>query len=218
MADAREQATGLAEEIAARLCEQVASGALRPGQRLFETKFATEMEISRNTLREAFRLLTRDGVLRYEPNRGVFVAVPSMASVLDIYRARRLIEVPALAQAWPRHEAVARMRLAVDHAERMASVLDWRAVGSANIEFHRAIVALTDSPRLIAFFARLSVELRLAFGLLKCPAVLHEPYISLNRAIVQRIEDGDPKCAADLLEDYLAKSERMIMASFARLD
>ncbi|RJL09330.1 GntR family transcriptional regulator [Paracoccus siganidrum] len=208
---------GLAEQTAARLRDEITGGAVVPGQRLSEAQLAKRLDVSRNTLREVFRLLTREGLLRHEPNRGVFVATPSMASILDIYRVRRLIEVPALAQAWPRHEAVARMHAAVDHAERMAALPDWQAVGSANMDFHSAIVALTDSPRLMGFFAQISAELRLAFGLLDSPELLHEPFIRLNRAIVDRIEAGDAKAASEMLEEYLTRSERTIMAAFARL-
>ena len=207
----------LAEETAANLREQLARGRLTPGQRLSEAKLAAELGISRNTLREVFRLLTREGILRHEPNRGVFVATPSMASVLDIFRVRRLIEVPALAQAWPRHEAVDQMRKAVERAESLRDAGDWRAIGSANMEFHTAIVALSDSPRLSAFFAQIIVELRLAFGLLENPEQLHGPYIQRNRDILTLLQDGDPKAAALLLDDYLEKSERAVMAAFARI-
>ena len=207
----------LVEHMAARLRAMIAGGELVPGQKLSETKLAAELDISRNTLREVFRLLTRERLLRHRPNRGVFVTEPSLATILDIYRVRRLVEVPALAQAWPGHEAVARMRLAVEEAARMARHADWKAVGSANMDFHAAIVALTDSPRLIAFFAQISAELRLSFGLLDNPGVLHQPYIDLNRTIVERLEDGDPKGAAEALDDYLTKSERTFMTAFARL-
>lgn len=217
MADDRDLPPSLAEQVAMRLRDQVISGVLTPGQRLSEAKLATDLDISRNTLREVFRLLTREGLLKHEPNRGVFVAVPSMASILDIYRVRRLIEVPALAQAWPRHAAVARMRAAVDRAEAMLPAQDWRAIGSANMEFHAAIVALTDSPRLIAFFAHIIAELRLAFGLLDSPELLHSPYISMNAQILARLEAGDAPAAATMLDDYLSKSERAVMAAFARL-
>lgn len=207
----------LAEDTAATLREELARGKLTPGQRLSEAKLAAQLGISRNTLREVFRLLTREGILRHAPNRGVFVATPSMASVLDIFRVRRLIEVPALAHAWHRHEGVERMRKAVERAESLRDAGDWRAIGSANMEFHTAIVSLSDSPRLSAFFAQIIVELRLAFGLLENPEQLHGPYIQRNRDILTLLQNGDPKAAAQMLDDYLEKSERAVMAAFARI-
>ncbi|VDS07851.1 putative HTH-type transcriptional regulator YdfH [Paracoccus haematequi] len=209
--------TGLAEETASRLRNDITGGALPPGQRLSETRLAAELGVSRNTLREVFRLLTREGLLRHEPNRGVFVAVPSMASIVDIYRVRRLIEVPALAHAWPRHEAVAQMRLAVEKARAAREIQDWRMVGSANMEFHAAIVALTDSARLQGFFAQIIAELRLAFGLLDSPERLHEPYIDRNARILDLLVEGRQDQAAAMLAGYLDESERVVLAAFARL-
>ncbi|MBK4215227.1 GntR family transcriptional regulator [Paracoccus caeni] len=207
----------LAEETAARIREEIAHGRLTAGQKLSEAKLSAELGISRNTLREAFRLMTRDGILEHEPNRGMYVATPSMASTLDIFRVRRLIEIPALAQAWPRHQAVARMREAVERAEALRAKDDWRGVGSANMDFHMGIVALTDSPRLISFFARIVVELRLAFGLLDSPEMLHRPYIERNRQILTTLEAGNPEEASQILAEYLDQSERAVMAAFARL-
>lgn len=207
----------LTEEIASQLRDQVTGGALTPGQRLSEARLAADLDISRNTLREVFRLLTREGLLRHEPNRGVFVAVPSMASILDIYRVRRLIEVPALAQAWPRHEGAGRMRAAVERAKNLRDIGDWRGIGSANMEFHAAIVSLSDSPRLNAFFAQIIAELRLAFGLLDSPEMLHAPYIDRNAQILERLEAGDAATASVMLDEYLGQSERVVLQAFARL-
>jgi len=213
---ARDLSASLAMNVAARLRDRIIGGTLTPGQRLSEAKLAGEMEISRNTLREVFRVLTADGLLRHEPNRGVFVATPSMGAILDIYRVRRLIEVPALAQAWPRHEAVARMRSSVDVATGCSAQGDWRGVGSANMEFHAAIVALGNSPRLSDFFARVIAELRLAFGLLGSPEELHAPYLERNREILRLLEEEQPAKAAEVLVEYLDVSERNLMTTFAQ--
>ncbi|KGJ06842.1 DNA-binding transcriptional regulator, GntR family [Paracoccus halophilus] len=217
MSETRRPTPSLAEETAERLRARVTGGEMLPGERLSEARLAADLEISRNTLREVFRLLTREGILRHEPNRGVFVATPSMASILDIYRVRRLIEIPALTQAWPGHAAVARMRAAVERAAALHDRGDWRGVGSANMEFHLAIVALTDSPRLTGFFAQIIAELRLAFGLLDSPELLHRPYIGRNADILARLEAGDQTGAAELLESYLHQSERAVLEAFARL-
>lgn len=208
---------GLTEQTAARLRGQVMAGHLPPGARLSEQRLAADLAVSRNTLREAFRLLVHEGLLTHAPHRGVSVAVPTMAGVLDIYRVRRLIEIPALAQAWPRHGAVLAMAEAVAQARAAREAGDWRTVGSANMQFHGAIVALADSPRLAAFFAQAMAELRLAFGLLDSPERLHAPFLQENGAILSRLTQGDAAGAADSLARYLDQSERVVMAAFARI-
>lgn len=85
-----EPAQTLAETVAGRIREQVISGMLTPGGHLSEQALSEEMQVSRNTLREVFRIPTKEGLLRYEANRGVCVSTPSMSTIIDTYRVRRL--------------------------------------------------------------------------------------------------------------------------------
>ena len=206
----------LTERIAEEIRSQLVNGELTPGQRLSEAALSESLEISRNTLREVFRMLTKEGLLVHEPNKGVSVAVPSMASIIDIYRVRRMIECQALAQAYPMHPALSLMREAVETAKLLRGEENWSEVGTANMAFHKAIVALADSERLNEMFSHLLAELRLAFGLLRDPHFLHAPYVDMNQKILQLFENGKPKEAAEELSAYLVHSERIILAAYAR--
>lgn len=214
--DATVPTAPLGDRIAEQLRQRITAGEFAPGQRLSEQALAESLEISRNTLREVFRTLTKDGLLRHEPNRGVFVAVPSIAAIIDIYRVRRLIECQALAQAYPRHPAKQQMRRALEQAERARDAGDWVGVGTANMSFHMAIVELADSERLNLLFAQVLAELRLAFGMLRDPEFLHAPYVDMNRGILELAEAGAFAPAAAALNDYLVHSERLVLAVYAR--
>ncbi|WP_428423893.1 GntR family transcriptional regulator [Pararhizobium sp.] len=213
----QDMTSALAPRLAEAIRNKLIAGELKPGHRLSEVKLSTDLQVSRNSLREAFRLLTKEGLLRHEPNRGVFVAIPSMASIIDIYRVRRVIECRAVAQAYPKHPAVGRMRAAVEEARAACARSDWGTVGSANMVFHAAIVDLADSERLNAFYLQIAAELRLSFGLLDSPELLHEPYIELNAAIVEKLDAGEMQEAAAALESYLLQSERTVLAAFSRI-
>ena len=208
--------TSLADTVAHTIRQQLIHGELRAGQRLSEAALSQQLDISRNTLREVFRILIKEGLLRHEPNRGVSVVIPSIADIIDIYRVRRLIECPALEKAWPLHPAHKRMRQAVQDAQQAREAKDWRQVGSANMAFHAAIVALSDSDRLSAMFEDLAAELRLAFGMLDDPEYLHAPYVELNARLLQMFTEGQMAAAARELETYLVQSERMVLAVYAR--
>ncbi|WP_064685348.1 GntR family transcriptional regulator [Rhizobium bangladeshense] len=209
--------SALASRLAEEIRDKLIAGELKPGQRLSEAALSAGLDVSRNSLREAFRLLTKEGLLRHEPNRGVFVATPSMASIIDIYRVRRVIECQALAKAYPNHPAVARMRAAVTRAKLAREAKDWGMVGSENMVFHAAIVDLADSHRLNTFYAQIAAELRLSFGLLSDPELLHAPYVDLNAAILEKLEAGRTAEASAALEAYLMQSERTVLAAFSRI-
>ena len=206
----------LGERVAEQLREQITQGLYAPGQRLSEQALSESLGISRNTLREVFRMLARDGLVKHAINRGVSVAVPSIASIIDIYRVRRLIECQALAQAYPRHPAKKKMRLAVEAAQAARASTDWVGVGTANMNFHSAIVQLADSERLDVLFAPVLAELRLAFGLLRDAEFLHAPYVDMNLTILALAEAGEFARAAASLNDYLVHSERIVLAVYAR--
>ncbi|MFF3140625.1 GntR family transcriptional regulator, partial [Streptomyces sp. NPDC057927] len=80
--------TSTAERVSDILRSRIAEGYFPPGTRLSEDSIGGALGVSRNTLREAFRLLTHERLLVHELNRGVFVRVLTIEDVEDIYRTR----------------------------------------------------------------------------------------------------------------------------------
>jgi DNA-binding GntR family transcriptional regulator len=107
------------------------------------------------------------------------------------------------------------MEQAMEQARRMRDAGEWLEVGSANMMFHAAIVALADSVRLSAMFSDISAELRLAFGLLDDPEYLHAPFVDLNGRLLELFDLGDTATAARDLESYLIQSERMVLSVYS---
>ncbi len=206
-----------ADEAATALRDLIIDGALLPGAPLREVELSEQFGVSRNTLREAFRMLAHEGLLTQVPYRGACVATPSITSIIDLFRVRRIIECQAIAQAFPKHPAVNRMRAAVEASAVAREAGDWRAVGTANIAFHSAVIALTDSARLARIFNQLSAELRLAFGLVDDPEYLHAPFIDRNGEILACVEAGETARAAEILDTYLVRAERLLLAAYERL-
>ncbi len=62
-----------AEKVADILRDMVMEGRVLPGTKLAEDSIADALQVSRNTLREAFRLLNHERLVVHELNRGVFV-------------------------------------------------------------------------------------------------------------------------------------------------
>ena len=63
--------TSTVERLADILRSRITEGYFKPGDRLPEDSIGKALEVSRNTLREAFRLLTHERLLVHELNRGV---------------------------------------------------------------------------------------------------------------------------------------------------
>jgi DNA-binding GntR family transcriptional regulator len=71
----------LPEQIASRLSERIVSGAYEPGQRIMEQALAQEFAVSRGPVREALRILERDGLVTILPRRGAIVTDLSVDEV-----------------------------------------------------------------------------------------------------------------------------------------
>ncbi|WP_194421353.1 GntR family transcriptional regulator [Microbacterium abyssi] len=203
--------------LADALRQSIIDGEFAPGSKLSEAMLAGRFEVSRNTVREAFRVLAEQGLLEHTPHRGVSVAAPTIADVVDIYRARRTIECTVMRECEPEHPAVQRMRDALAESEHWLPQEEWKRVGSANMAFHVAIIDLADSPRLARTYQNLAAELRLVFLEIDDPRALHEPFVRRNRIVLDALLTKGPDAAADALEDYLIQSERLVLGAFARM-
>lgn len=211
--DRRWERSSAAEIAAAALRDLIMEGALRPGTRVSEEVFMAPLEVSRNTLREAFRLLTHEKLLEHKLNRGVFVRTLATADVVDLFLVRRVVECAALPLA--DEAGTARMLAAVESGEAAAGEGRWVDVGTANIRFHQAITALSGSPRIDELMRQVAAELRLAFHEMGDPRAFHEDYLRRNREIVDRLVAGEVAAAQDLLTAYLRASEAEMLAAFA---
>ncbi len=81
----------LPEQIAARLSERIVSGAYAPGQRILEQVVAAEFAVSRGPVREALRLLEKEGLVIILARRGAQVTNPTIAEVNEIFDIRAML-------------------------------------------------------------------------------------------------------------------------------
>src|SRR5436190_22819433 len=129
--------TSTAERVSDILRGRIAEGFFPPGTRLSEDSIGGALGVSRNTLREAFRLLTHERLLVHELNRGVFVRVLTVEDVEDIYRTRRLVECAVVRGLGEPPYALDALTAAVDEGRTAAREADWTTEGTANSHCHR---------------------------------------------------------------------------------
>ncbi|MBV2354570.1 GntR family transcriptional regulator [Streptomyces sp. J2-1] len=208
--------TSTAERVADILRSRVADGYFPPGTRLSEDAIGGALGVSRNTLREAFRLLTHERLLVHELNRGVFVRVLTVEDVEDIYRTRSLVECAVIRGLGAAPYALQGLAAAVADGERATAGNDWKSLATANIHFHAELVALAGSERTDEVMRSVFAELRLAFHVVDDPRRLHEPYLARNRQILDALRTGDRTGAEALLERYLSDSRERIVEVYRR--
>ncbi|MDS1142062.1 GntR family transcriptional regulator [Pusillimonas sp. SM2304] len=78
--------------VAERLREMIIEGELAAGTRLNERTLCDRLQVSRTPLREAFRLLSADGLVRIQPNRGAQVAALSEKDIRESFEVMGALE------------------------------------------------------------------------------------------------------------------------------
>lgn len=97
MADSQRIDRGsLAKQAAARLRDEILSGAAPPGERLLVRDLVERWGVSHIPIREALRELEAESLVESRPGHGVVVAKVDIDELGDLYRLRRLLEVDAL--------------------------------------------------------------------------------------------------------------------------
>ncbi len=208
--------TSTAERVADILRDRIAEGFFPPGTRLSEDSVGGALGVSRNTLREAFRLLTHERLLVHELNRGVFVRVVTVDDLNDIYRVRRLVECAAVRGLGEPPYEVRAVEAAVLAGERAARDRVWEDLSTANIRFHQAIVSLAGSPRADELMRGVLAELRLVFHVMADPRRFYAPYLVRNRQILEVLQGGDAVEAERLLASYLDDSQGQLADAYGR--
>lgn len=207
-----------AERVAEVLRDRVTAGYFRPGARLSEDVIGGALGVSRNTLREAFRLLSHERLLMHHLNRGVFVRMLSADDVHDVYAVRRIIEIGAVRDGDPTDAALLEaVRVTVVEGEQAAERGAWQEVGTADLRFHQAVAGLAGSPRINELMRGLLAELRLVFHVMADPEGFHQPYLSRNREIFELLAAGDSEGAEQALTSYLLDAEHQLTVAYATI-
>lgn len=202
-----------AEQVAGALRELIVTARLAPGMHLREGPLAAQLGVSRNTVREAVQILISQGLASREIHRGAYVARLTVDDVHDIFRVRRLIESSALrelagsSRASELHASIAALSAAAQSGSR-------DAISAADLQFHRQLVDLIDSPRLAELYDGVEAQLRLCIALAAPSAPDPVTAIKDQKAIVAALVAGDADKAIQRLERHLDEGERLLSEAF----
>lgn len=91
-----------AERIAEELRRAILRGELLPGEHVRQPDWADRLGVSRSVLREAFKILTTQRLLRHKAQSGYFVSRLSPAEMAELYELRMAVEERVFeAVRWP---------------------------------------------------------------------------------------------------------------------
>lgn len=197
------------EQIAAELARRIVRGALEPGRRIAEQEVANEFKVSRGPVREAIRVLEREGLVTVLPRRGAVVTELSAHEVAELFEIRAALfalVVQKIVQQ-PDTELLAALRAGV---ARLDALAEGEGDGDAYAEtVYRLLVLVArhcDNLRLQRMLSALSLQ-TLRYSKLSLARVERRKRSArLWRSTLTAIERGDTERAVALARQRIRES------------
>lgn len=201
------------EKLHIALRQAIIEQRLAPGTRLPEDTIGESFGTSRTIAREALGRLAVEGLVELIPNRGAFVANPTLDEGREIFAVRRglerLVVQEVAARMTPKTAAILR-----DLAQKEAAsgpISEAQAIRLAG-EFHLRLAALSGNVLLLRYVTELVSRCSLVLAMYGRP---HSAECAVNEhlALVEALVAGEGARAADLMDGHLdAVAGRALMA------
>lgn len=197
----------LSQRVYAALEEAIITRVHPPGARLVEEEIAVEMGVSRNPVREAFRMLEHAGWIEVTPYAGASVRHPHLDELRDVFELRhqlgRFAAELAAVRATPDQRAALHRLVGEGSAAMERS--DAYALAEINWEFHRVLAACANNRSLQRTLDELDKQMRWHFASTGAMRG-HESWDEHER-IVTAVLAGDAQLAGRLTFEHSRRSE-----------
>jgi len=193
------------------LRRQILDSEIPPDAPLREVALAESFGVSRNTVRAAIHGLVHEGLVRHVRNRGAVVVRLTEDDARDIYASRRLLEVSA-ADNLQQASAAQIEAVAAAYEDLAAAVKSarWSEIVVADVAFHRSVIGLHGSPRVLRMFTVLESELAYFMSLIRLrehEEERPEHILAEHYAVVEAVSERSPRAARAAIAAHLTYYE-----------
>jgi DNA-binding GntR family transcriptional regulator len=201
----------LRERALEALRSAITSGRYRPGDHLGEVDLATNLGISRGTVREALRHLQQEGLVTLGNRNRLSVSTISPRDVRELFRVRAALEGLAVSEiiASPeREEAVSTLREALSQLADTDADSDFAARLEADLGFHLLLCRLSGTGMLVEAWRYLEGRIRVT--IMNCETADRPSMMARTRhaPIVDAIERGDLAAAIVVVDEHMTEAAR----------
>jgi len=150
----------LVDQIAKALRDDILTGNPKGGDQLLEDKLKNEFGISRTPLREAFRVLEKEGLVEILPRKGTFVRRISRQDIEENFPVRAILEGLAARLAYTNYtqQDIHEMEEIFDHMKEAVQRKDFIDYLKHHITFHEIFINASKNETLIALLHNLRMH------------------------------------------------------------
>jgi len=206
-----------AESIAANIRDAILEHRLAPAAKLTEAQLCEVFDVKRGTVRQALAQLASERLVDLEPNRGAFVASPSVQEVHEVFEMRRIVEMAVVERICSGHgtRRLKSISATIGRERKAYESRDFSSWIRLSGEFHKELAQLTGNTVLCECLS----------GLVARSTLISALYESLGRSscsfedheeILAALDAGDAPKAAELMARHLQDVEMKMLDRPAR--
>ena len=190
--------------IVERIYKAVMEQRLAPNTKLSEARLCETFGVGRMRVRRALLLLSSQGIIKLQSNRGAYVACPDKSEANDVFAARMLIEPPLVRQLAQNPDNI-KLSLLIDHIaleDAARQKKERTEIIRLSGEFHTKLAQATENKFIFRMMRELVTRTSLIVGLFgssenaSCPDDEHSN-------ILEAIRLRNPELAEKLLISHL---------------
>jgi DNA-binding GntR family transcriptional regulator len=203
------------EQAAEAIRSRIVNGDLEFGEPLSETALAVQLGVSKTPVRQAFLRLKAEGLVEFEPQRGIFVFDMGAEEVRDLGELREILEVAAARAAIRRRSAALADTLEgiVASMHEALAGADLQRFRALDLAYHNAIVEHGGNAVLRATYETLSLRIQALRTRLTLDPVLNRKAMRGHREFAAMVRTGEIYRACTCLSDHI----RQAAAHYLRL-
>lgn len=193
----------VAEAVAEAIRENIITHNYRPGQRLKENQVCADLNVSHTPVREAFRILQSENLIKMIPYIGVEVVKFSLKDIRDLYGARRIIESNAaeLAAQNGTDEQMTQLRIVSDQLDAI-QFEDFTTSNEAEERFHLHIAKMTDNQELENILTTMYRRTQILRTMVLSSKEGYEVFKAQHKSVADAILANQPEVARKRMEEH----------------
>lgn len=225
--------TSLVDEVVRQLQRKIETESMQAGDRLpTEAQLTTQLQVSRNVLREAVQRLDTMGLVSVRRGQGMFVAAPELlVSCARLVRSALAISPRDLTQFTEFRTAIELQVAAsaalcatpeqVDQLEKLCDQIDcqeqsYEAAIALDFAFHRKLIEITGNQLTLNIMTVLHEFFLAAMAQTTPKPRDHQVSRRLHRAIVKAIRRGDSDEARSAMQQHMDITLERMKRLFSR--
>lgn len=209
----------LPSAVARHIREGIMRGDYVAGRSLPEVWLAEQLQTSRGTIREAFRILADQGLVETIPHRGSFVAKLTARKAYEIFTLRAELESYAVRLAMERGgytaDEMAALRAALARLDVDPAEADQFDLAEADMQFHELLCQGSGHQVLLETLKSLRLQTRQFIVHTKLMGSDEEPEYVTHQRLLDVVATGDTYVVVAAVRNHIVEAGQLLLRKLA---